>query len=106
MATEKEWRVRVRAWRQSGQTAEEFCNGRGFKATTLRWYSSRLGASVGEVEGAAEPRTAMVYVGAVRARERIVFEAHGVRVQVPEGVDAATLRTVLDVLLESREEER
>jgi transposase len=105
MANVEEWRSRVRDWRCSGQTADEFCRGRDFAASTLRWYSSRLGTSVGE-DAAAEPRTAMVHVGAVRARERIVLEADGVRVHVPDGVDAATLRTVLDVLLETREDLR
>lgn len=104
MADIEEWSTRVAAWRRSGVTAEQFCRGRGYAASTLRWYSSRLGQSVEEAEPA--PKTAMVHVGAVRPRERIVLEVEGVRVHVPDAVDAATLRTVLDVLLESNEDER
>jgi transposase len=105
MASVQEWSARVAAWRRSGQTAEDYCRGRGFAASTLRWYSSRLGASVDGVEPAREPSTAMVRVGVARPRERIVVELDEVRVHVPEGVDAATLRTVLDVVLETREGE-
>jgi hypothetical protein len=105
MATLNEWTARVVAWRRSGETAEVYSRGRGFAASTLRWYSSRLGASVGAASPAQEPRTAMVRVGVVRSREPIVLEVDDVRVHVPEGVDAATLRTVLDALLEPREGE-
>jgi hypothetical protein len=106
MANVEEWSARVVAWRRSGLTADEFSRGRGFAASTLRWYSSRLGASVERAEAAAEPKTAMVRLGAVRSRERVMLEVDGVRVHVPDGVDAATLRTVLDVLFEAREDAR
>ncbi|WP_437278068.1 IS66 family insertion sequence element accessory protein TnpA [Sorangium sp. So ce375] len=41
-ATEVMWSERVRAWRESGQTAEEFARSRGFAASTLHGWSSRL----------------------------------------------------------------
>ncbi|WP_437910955.1 IS66 family insertion sequence element accessory protein TnpA [Sorangium sp. So ce327] len=36
------WSERVRAWRESGETAEEFARSRGFAASTLHGWSSRL----------------------------------------------------------------
>ncbi|WP_437769007.1 IS66 family insertion sequence element accessory protein TnpA [Sorangium sp. So ce764] len=41
-ATEVMWSERVRAWRESGETAEEFARSRGFAASTLHGWSSRL----------------------------------------------------------------
>ncbi|WP_437634659.1 IS66 family insertion sequence element accessory protein TnpA [Sorangium sp. So ce854] len=40
-ATEAMWSERVRAWRESGETAEEFARSRGFAASTLHGWSSR-----------------------------------------------------------------
>ena len=34
---------RVAAWRANGLTAEAFASGKAFSASTLRWWSSRLG---------------------------------------------------------------
>ncbi|WP_437842463.1 IS66 family insertion sequence element accessory protein TnpA [Sorangium sp. So ce1153] len=35
------WSERVRAWRESGETAEEFARSPGFAASTLHGWSSR-----------------------------------------------------------------
>jgi hypothetical protein len=40
--TEAKWAERVLEWRESGQAAEEFAEGRGFEASTLRFWASRL----------------------------------------------------------------
>ena len=42
-STEQRWRERVGAWRASGLTAAAFASGEAFSASTLRWWSSRLG---------------------------------------------------------------
>ena len=36
------WADRVDAWRASGETAVQFVRGKGFEASTLRYYSSLL----------------------------------------------------------------
>ena len=43
-SSEKEgaWRRLVKEWRQSGETALVFAQGRGLSAWTLRWWSSEL----------------------------------------------------------------
>ena len=40
--TEAKWVERVREWRGSGLSAEEFAGSRGFEASTLRWAASQL----------------------------------------------------------------
>jgi hypothetical protein len=41
--TVETWKKRVASWRASGQTAEEFSEGRPWSPRTLLWWSSRLG---------------------------------------------------------------
>ncbi|MCB9615981.1 MAG: hypothetical protein H6722_26400 [Sandaracinus sp.] len=47
MADRTEWARRVSEWRRSGLTAAEFCRGRDFAVSTLRWYSVVSGAQAG-----------------------------------------------------------
>lgn len=99
--TTSRWRKRVARWRTSGETAEVFSAREGFAASTLRWWSSKLGrekaaaASVQMVQlvrvpaAARRPAAGTVVIDLVEARARITVEA---------GVDAATLTTVLAAL--------
>ena len=43
--TEAKWSDRVRDWRASGKTAEEFAGAFDFEASTLRYWASRLKTS-------------------------------------------------------------
>lgn len=94
MTTEVTWRKRVEAWRASGLTAEEFSDGRGFAAGTLRWWSSRLGR--------AQRRTSIALARVVTrpsvAACAIVVEVAGARVHVPSGTMHDDLATVLGAL--------
>ncbi len=45
-ATEAKWAARVRDWRASGKSAEAFAVGQAFESSTLRYWASRLKASV------------------------------------------------------------
>jgi hypothetical protein len=40
--TEAKWSERVREWRASGKTAEDFASACDFEASTLRYWASRL----------------------------------------------------------------
>lgn len=40
--TEAKWTERVEQWRASEKSAEEYAQGRGFEASTLRYWASRL----------------------------------------------------------------
>lgn len=92
MAAAKTWAKRVASWRASGQTADAFAAGRGFAASTLRWWGSRLGR---RDSGFVQVVTAPVAV----ARDGVVeLDVGGVRVLVRVGFDRAVLAAVLDVL--------
>lgn len=40
--TVETWKKRVASWRASGETAEQFSEGRPWSPKTLKWWSSRL----------------------------------------------------------------
>ena len=100
MATRETWAARVREWKRSGRTAADYAERKGFNASTLTWWSSRLGQS------ALVPRTPPVLEVVMSTRPEhtrsleVVLES-GVRVAVPIGLDEPTLRRVLSVLEES-----
>ncbi len=107
MASLGEWAERVSAWRASGVSAEVFCRGREFAASTLRWYSSRLGKQPerrARSKGTALALTTMPLrrLPATVREESIVVELGGARIHVPNGVDAETLRLVLASLREAQ----
>jgi len=41
-ATDAKWTERIRQWKESGKTAEEFAVGQPFKPSTLKWRASEL----------------------------------------------------------------
>jgi len=99
--TTRKWQKRVARWRASGETAEAFSAREGFAASTLRWWSSKLAR-----EKAATASVAMVQL--VRAPAAVSAPASGAvvidlvemrtRITVEDGVNAATLKTVLAAL--------
>ena len=62
--TESKWTERVREWRAGGLSAPEYAQGRGFEASTLRWWASRLDRGVMPAAAKAKPR---VRIAPVRA---------------------------------------
>lgn len=94
MADLAEWERRVAQWRRSGMTAAEFCRGKEFAASTLRWYSSRLGAELPD-EG---PTMIQVQRAPAAADAVVVVELGGAVVRVPEGTSEATLAAVFSAL--------
>ncbi len=96
MGTASIWAARVAAWRASGQSARQFCEGKDFSAAALRTWGSKLGRVA---PPAREVRIAKVVpAGALVDETPIVLEAGGVRVAVRRGFDAEALGAVLDVL--------
>jgi hypothetical protein len=92
--TEAKWSERVRAWRESGRTAEQFADGQGFEASTLRYWASRLRAMQGgRAPAAGRPGdTPRVRLVRVRRRGRPTSgarETSGVRLQEDASSDAA-----------------
>ena len=95
--TEQRWRERVRAWRESGLTADEFVAGRDFAAGTLRWWSSRLGPAETPRFVRVVPRTA---AQSAVARD-LTIEIGAARIRVGTDFDPALLARVVRALSES-----
>lgn len=106
-STAGKWSERVREWRASGKTAEEFASAFEFEASTLRYWASRLKT---EAAGVAVPTIARVVrrraqrsaslpglreLSAERAVEVVVGSA---RILVRPGFDAELLRQVTAAL--------
>lgn len=100
--TEQKWAARIVEWRASGLSARVYCEGRGFRASTLHQWShvlkrrglrsdatARLVRLV-RVERATAPSPA---IGA-----SMTIELSGARLVVPSGFDASTVRAVLEAL--------
>ena len=101
--TETKWADRVRDWKSSGKRAEEFATGRAFKASTLRFWASRLRSAPGKAAASAErePRVRMALVTtgsrqSVGASLCVVVGA--ARIEVREGFDRALLCELVETL--------
>ncbi len=96
-STVQRWRERVDAWRTSGLTADAFAAGQTFSASTLRWWSSRLGRapSVAFLELLPRPSTASPPPSC-----DLVIEVGPARVRVTPGFDPTLLTAVVRALAE------
>lgn len=105
--TDEKWIERIREWKASGKTAEDFAAGQPFKASTLKWRASLLRRSD---EGAAQPgnspgstraiRMARVVPAARRDERRagLVVEVSGARIALVRGFDTQLLIEVVRAL--------
>jgi hypothetical protein len=92
----EQWRERLAEQERSGQSVRRFCRERGLKEHSFYAWRKRL-RDYGPV------RFALVERGASRqnpeaAAELEVMLATGERLRISAGVDAQTLRTVLEAL--------
>lgn len=101
-----EWAERVRAWRESGLTAEEFATAGGYRPKTLQWWVSELPRRASKAERARSrkpqsmPKVAMAHV--VRrdatAEESLTVRVADAVIAVRRGFDAQLLRDVVFAL--------
>ena len=103
MTKSAEWAARVAAWRSSGQKAAEFCEGRDYPAKSLMWWSSYLRRHGGPAprKGKGVKLTRVVRAPAAaspRQLAAIVVQVERARIEVPAGVDRATLSAVFEAL--------
>jgi hypothetical protein len=102
--TEAKWAERVRGWRASGQDATVFAEARGFKASTLRVWASRLRARARAVaverraDRAAAPRMVRVKRTSRTTRAALVVSIGSARIEVSSGFDRALLSEVVEAL--------
>lgn len=95
----------MKAWRASGQRADDFCVGLGCTAGLLRHWAWRLGTRKRGGHGGTSPRVRLARVVRTGAPDRGRGHQEGVRIEigraridVPAGVDVATLAAVVAVL--------
>ena len=101
--TQTKWTERVREWKASGRTAEEFAEGREYKASTLVYWASCLRRVSGDTaqprkRPARRVRMVRVVAGGPRPVDAIVVAVGGARVTVRPGFDPALLKQVVRAL--------
>jgi len=99
--TESKWTERVREWRAGGLSAPEYAQGRGFEASTLRWWASRLDRGVMPAPAAkAKPRVRMARVvrSAGSTTDALTVRVGLARVEVRPGFDPGLLRELVAAL--------
>ena len=110
-SNEQQWAERVAAWRASGLTSTAYSAGREVSAGGLRHWAYLLkkrGAKAAVGTAPAAPAVRLVRVKAAvalaprtaapSAGAPLMIELAGARIAVPAGVDAPTLRTVIELL--------
>lgn len=99
-----EWAKRVRAWRASGQNAEEYAKARGWNPRTLTWWASPAGQARASMPTGVEfvevvERRAEVPPGRPRPSGAIEVRLEGNRtIRVESGADLELLRAVVEAL--------
>jgi transposase len=121
--TRAKWEERIREWRASGLSAEEFAAGKDYEPASLRWSASQLrperqsGASTGSLSGPKESRRRRHAESSpalpseaprflpVRLRRHpdqalaeMIVEVGDARIRVSRGVDIALLGDVVRAL--------
>lgn len=123
-STREKWAARVREWRASGKSAEEFVADKDFEASSLRWAVSQLGganalpaapkdaasamkrptAVMRPARPAAPAKSQAPRFAPVRVRRaaapaaEMVIEVGGARIRVARGADMRLLGEVVSVL--------
>lgn len=91
--TKAMWAKRVEAWRASGETAEAFAQGKGYKGSALYTWSSRLKQSEQPGFLRLVPKAS-----AAQADPALVVEVGAARIRVKAGFDTRLLAEVVAAL--------
>jgi transposase-like protein len=90
------WRERIAEQERSGRSVRQFCRDRGFSEHSLYAWRKRLRSATPVRFALVEPANVPLEDSAGPKIELLL--AGGERLRIHSGVDAATLRTVLDAL--------
>lgn len=93
--TDAIWTSRVTAWRASGQTAPQFAAGKGFAASTLRYWASKLKRQGSEGAAVTFARVERLEAAGARPVTIVLREA---RIEVFADTDEAALEKALRAL--------
>lgn len=116
--TREKWTARIRDWRASGQSAEDYAADKDYEAASLRWAASQVGALAkpaapkqapsaatrrrprASAPKAPAPRFAPVRVrrSAVTLLGEMVVEVGNARIRVSRGTDMTFLGEVVRAL--------
>lgn len=105
MVKKADWEKRVVAWRASGKSAREFCEGRDYSPKRLQWWAWHLGRRSGERAVSRKP--SIEFARVVRKLDTnggggvdsIVVQVGAARIEVGARADRAALTAVLDAVL-------
>lgn len=107
--TREQWAERVRQWRASGKSAEDFTADKDYAASSLRWAATQVEAEAAPTRPArtssASPARAPRFVQ-VRTRQskaavaeaEVVVEIGGAKIRVTRGADVALVGDVVRAL--------
>jgi hypothetical protein len=100
--TQAKWLDRVREWKASGRSAPDYAEGRGFAASTLVWWSSRIRSGALGREAASASSTSQVRMARVvrgtRPPSSLTLRVGGAVIEVRAGFDRGLLREVVEAL--------
>jgi hypothetical protein len=106
--TDEKWAERIRQWKESGKTAEDFAAGQPYKASTLKWRAAELRRSAegGGRYGKGRAVRGSIRMARVVSRGRgevqrgvgVVVEVSGARIALSRGFDAELLTEVVRAL--------
>lgn len=100
----EEWTDRVRRWRRSGLTAEEFANSIGVRVGTLTHWAWQLGHELRTRQAKVTPpplrmASVMEWVGGGAGSERFeLVLGNGRRLHIPARFEADALKRLLAVV--------
>jgi hypothetical protein len=115
--TEAKWADRVRDWKESGKSAEEFATGQPFKGSTLRWWGTELRRRGEAGVGSASRTAALKSIPMARVVRRkrpaddaatkptgsaMVVEVCGARITLTQGFDPELFSKVVRALERGR----
>ena len=93
----EEWAERIAAQGRSGMSVKEFCKEQGLTECSFYAWRKRIRNESGPVRFALVERSARRQERTAEPVLELVLTT-GERLRISTGVDAATLRTVLDIL--------
>jgi hypothetical protein len=93
----EEWAERIAVQRRSGMSVKEFCKEQGLTECSFYAWRKRIRNASGPVRFALVERSARRQERTAEPVLELVLVT-GERLRISTGVDAATLRTVVDVL--------
>jgi hypothetical protein len=96
--TQMKWSVLVSEWHSSGQSAEQFAEGKGFKASTLRWWAGQMSRIDREPTTRAVTLARVVRTPQPSCDAALTIAIGGARIVVARGFDALLLREVVAAL--------